>query len=91
VDKSTTMIWVLAPAPQAAERPSAGSTATSPHGHRVDVHHQEDGFGPVTVGDRYPPGPLEGKKASRKALGLLSHKAIPSWVRGGLLAEWSDA
>jgi hypothetical protein len=24
------------------------------------------------VGDRYPPGPLEGKKASREALGLLS-------------------
>jgi hypothetical protein len=23
------------------------------------------------VGDRYPPGPLEGKKASREALGLL--------------------
>jgi hypothetical protein len=33
------------------------------------------------VGDRYPPGPLEGKKASRKALGLLSRKAIPSWAR----------
>lgn len=49
VDKSTTMIGVLAPAPHAAERPSAGSTATSPHGHRVDVHHQEDGFGSVTT------------------------------------------
>jgi hypothetical protein len=24
------------------------------------------------VGNRYPPGPLEGKKASREALGLLS-------------------
>jgi hypothetical protein len=24
------------------------------------------------VGDKYPPGPLEGKKAPRKALGLLS-------------------
>jgi hypothetical protein len=42
------------------------------------------------VGDRYPPGPLEGKKASREALGLLSRKAIPSWARGGLLAEWAD-
>jgi hypothetical protein len=42
------------------------------------------------VGDRYPPGPLEGKKASREALGLLSRKAIPSWTKGGLLAEWVD-
>jgi hypothetical protein len=42
------------------------------------------------VGDRYPPGPLEGKKVSREALGLLSRKAIPSWARGGLLAEWAD-
>jgi hypothetical protein len=42
------------------------------------------------VGDRYPPGPLEGKKASREALGLLSREAIPSWARGGLLAEWAD-
>jgi hypothetical protein len=25
------------------------------------------------------------------ALGLLSRKAIPSWVRGELLAEWADA
>jgi hypothetical protein len=39
------------------------------------------------VGDRYPPGPLEGKKA----LGLLFCKAIPSWARGGLLVEWADA
>jgi hypothetical protein len=36
------------------------------------------------VGDRYPPGPLEGKKASRKALGPLFRKAIPSWARGGM-------
>jgi hypothetical protein len=43
------------------------------------------------VGDRYPPGPLEGKKASRKALGLLFRKAIPSWARGELLVEWADA
>jgi hypothetical protein len=42
------------------------------------------------VGDRYPPGPLEGKKASRKALCLLSRKAVPSWARGELLAEWAD-
>jgi hypothetical protein len=42
------------------------------------------------MGDRYPPGPLEGKKASQEALGLLSRKAIPSWARGGLLAEWAD-
>jgi hypothetical protein len=45
----------------------------------------------VTVGDRYPPGPLEGKKASRKALGLLSRKVIPSWVRGEPLVEWANA
>ena len=25
------------------------------------------------------------------ALGLLSRKAIPSWARGELLAEWADA
>jgi hypothetical protein len=43
------------------------------------------------VGDGYPPGPLEGKKASRKALGLLSRKVVPSWARGELLAEWADA
>jgi hypothetical protein len=43
------------------------------------------------VGDGYPPGPLEGKKALRKALGLLSHKVVPSWARGELLAEWTDA
>jgi hypothetical protein len=43
------------------------------------------------VGDGYPPGPLEGKKASRKALGLLSREAIPSWARGELLVEWADA
>jgi hypothetical protein len=41
-----------------------------------------------TVRDRYPSGPLEGKKASREVLGLLSRKIIPSWARGGLLAEW---
>jgi hypothetical protein len=35
------------------------------------------------MGDRYPPGPLEGKKASRKAPGPLLRKAIPSWARGG--------
>jgi hypothetical protein len=45
--------------------------------------------GPV-VGDRYPPGPLEGKKASRGALGQLPRKAIPSWVGSELLAEWAD-
>jgi hypothetical protein len=36
------------------------------------------------VGDRYPPGPLEGKKASQKASGPLFRKAIPSWARGGM-------
>jgi hypothetical protein len=35
------------------------------------------------VGDRYPPGPLEGKKATRRAPGPLFRKAIPSWARGG--------
>jgi hypothetical protein len=43
------------------------------------------------VGDGYPPGPLEGKKALRKALGLLYRKAVPSWARGELLAEWANA
>jgi hypothetical protein len=42
----------------------------------------------VCVVDRYPSGPLEGKEASQKDLGLLSRKAIPSWVRGELLVEW---
>jgi hypothetical protein len=36
------------------------------------------GTNELPVGDRYPPGPLEGKKASREALGLLPRKAIPS-------------
>jgi hypothetical protein len=40
--------------------------------------------------DRYPTGPLEGKKASRGALGQLPHKAIPSWAGTELLAEWAD-
>jgi hypothetical protein len=43
------------------------------------------------VGDGYPSGPLEGRKASRKALGLLSRKAVPLWARGELLVEWADA
>jgi hypothetical protein len=43
-----------------------------------------------SVGDGYPPGPLEGKKASRKASSLLTHEAVPSWARGELLAEWAD-
>jgi hypothetical protein len=43
------------------------------------------------VGDGYPPGPLEGKKATRKVLGLSSRKAIPSWAMGELLVEWADA
>jgi hypothetical protein len=42
------------------------------------------------VGDRYPQSPLEGKKASREALGLLSRRAISSCARGGPLAEWVD-
>jgi hypothetical protein len=41
-----------------------------------------DGNLMVTVGDRYPPGPLEGKKVSRRAPGPLFRKAIPSWARG---------
>ena len=43
------------------------------------------------MGDRYPSGPLEGEKASQKALGLLSRKATPSWARGEPLEEWADA
>jgi hypothetical protein len=43
------------------------------------------------VGDRYPLEPLEGKKASREALGILSRWAIPSWARGELLVEWANA
>jgi hypothetical protein len=42
------------------------------------------------VGDRYPPGPLEGKKASRGALGQLPRKAIPLWVGLELLVERAD-
>jgi hypothetical protein len=34
------------------------------------------------VGDRYPPGPLEDKKASQRVPGPLFRKAIPSWARG---------
>jgi hypothetical protein len=36
------------------------------------------------AGDRYPPGPLEGWKASRKTPGSLFRKATPSWARGGI-------
>jgi hypothetical protein len=39
---------------------------------------------------RYPPGPLEGEKASRRASGQLPRKAIPSWAGLELLAEWAD-
>jgi hypothetical protein len=42
------------------------------------------------VGDRYPPGPLEGKKASRGVSGQLPCKAIPLWAGLELLAEWAD-
>jgi hypothetical protein len=38
------------------------------------------------VGDRYPLGLLDGKKAS----GQLPCKAIPSWAGLELLAEWAD-
>jgi hypothetical protein len=43
---------------------------------------------PRLVGDRYPPGPLEGLKASRKALGLLFLEIILLWARAELQAEW---
>jgi hypothetical protein len=43
------------------------------------------------VGDRYPPGPLEDKKASRGAMGQLPRKAIPSWAGLELLAEWAES
>jgi hypothetical protein len=36
------------------------------------------------MGDRYPPVPLEGWKASRKTLGPLFRKATPLWARGGI-------
>jgi hypothetical protein len=44
-------------------------------------------FQVVYVGDRYPPGPLEGKKALRKAPGPLLREAIPLWAREELLIE----
>jgi hypothetical protein len=44
----------------------------------------------MVVGDRYPPGPLEGKEASREALGQLPRKVIPSWAGTELMAEWAD-
>jgi hypothetical protein len=42
------------------------------------------------VGDRYPPGPLEGEKASRGASSQLPRKVIPSWVGLEQLVEWAD-
>ena len=54
------------------------------------VHLPPSSFCAAVVGDRYPPGPLEYKKASREALGLLPCKAIPSWAGTELLAEWAD-
>jgi hypothetical protein len=44
----------------------------------------------ASVGDRYPSGPLEVKKASREALSLSPRKAIPSWAGTKLLVEWAD-
>ena len=54
--------------------------------------HRWEIMGPSigNCGGRISPSPLEGKKASRKALGLLSRKAVPSWARGELLAKWAD-
>jgi hypothetical protein len=49
------------------------------------------------VGDRYPPGPLEGQKTLRKALGPVVCKVIPSWAWGGtsdevdLTQDWINA
>jgi hypothetical protein len=45
--------------------------------------HYNRSYDHAAMGDRYPPGPLEGKKASRKAPGSLFRKAIPSWAKGG--------
>jgi hypothetical protein len=42
------------------------------------------------VGDRNPPAPLEGRNASREALGQLPRKAISSWAGIELLAKWVD-
>jgi hypothetical protein len=42
------------------------------------------------VGDKYPPGPLEGERASHGASGQIPRKAIPSWAGLELLAEWAD-
>jgi hypothetical protein len=44
----------------------------------------------LIVGDRYPPDPLEGKKASRETFNLLPRKAIPSWARRELATKWAD-
>jgi hypothetical protein len=41
------------------------------------------------VGDRYPQGPLEGKRSLREASGQLPRKAISSWARQKLLVEWA--
>jgi hypothetical protein len=58
VDKPTSVAGILAPSPSAAifapsptaaGRPSAGSPATSPHGHRVNNHNREGEFGSVTT------------------------------------------
>jgi hypothetical protein len=43
------MPGVLAPALVAAECPPGGSTCNSPHGHCIDKHYWEDGFGSVTT------------------------------------------
>jgi hypothetical protein len=49
-----------------------------------------------TVGDRYPPGPLEGWKASRKALPIISqgHPFMGqgrNFWRNGLTQDWIDS
>jgi hypothetical protein len=77
-----------------------GSTATTTPPSRQASHsgaprphwrsYQRETFRLTGVGDRYPPGPLEGERSSRGASGQLPCKAIPLWVGQKLLAEWAD-
>jgi hypothetical protein len=49
VDKSTSMVGVLAPSPPAIEPLAAWLPTELPHGHRIELFTGEDGFGSVTT------------------------------------------
>jgi hypothetical protein len=49
-------------------------------------HRGEGGMG---VGDRYPPGPLEGERPLHGATDQLPHKVVSSWAGHRLHVKWT--